>query len=66
MGSWRLPKVREQVSIKAKLQTQVCSTLKSTFLSPKTLNPSVLWLPHLQYEGAVSGGHLVPSTISKF
>lgn len=51
--SWRLPKEKEQVSVKAKLQAQVCPTLKSTFLLHKTLNPSVLWLPHLQNEGAV-------------
>lgn len=52
-GSRRLPKEKEQVSVKAKLQAQVYPTLKSTFLLHKTLNPSVLWLPHLQNEGAV-------------
>lgn len=52
-GSRRLPKVKQQVSVKAKLQAQVYPALKSTFLLHKALNPSVLWLPHLQNEGAV-------------
>lgn len=46
-----LPKVKEQVRVKPKLQAQVYPTVKSTFLLLKALNPSVLWLPIYRMKG---------------
>ena len=57
-GSRRLPKVKEQVSVKAKLQAQVYPTLKSTFLLHKwnhvCLHLTILRDTHMEMSKEVS------------